>query len=69
MHTKVIAFRYAKGGVVLKTSKMGRPTDNPKLVQLAIRFDNDTLKILDEYCQEMQITRTEGIRQAVKKLK
>lgn len=53
----------------MKTSKMGRPTDNPKLVQLAIRFDNDTLKILDEYCQEMQITRTEGIRQAVKKLK
>lgn len=48
---------------------MGRPTDNPKPTQLAIRFDSETLKILDDYCQIHQVSRAEGVRQAVKKLK
>lgn len=48
---------------------MGRPTDNPKPVQLAIRFDGETLKILDDYCQEERLSRAEGVRQAVRKLK
>ena len=49
--------------------KMGRPTDNPKTVQFSVRFDSDTLKILDEYCAENQFTRPQGVREAVRKLK
>ncbi len=49
--------------------KMGRPTDSPKQVQIAIRFDSETLKILDEFCEIEKISRAEGIRRAVRKLK
>lgn len=49
--------------------KMGRPTDNPKQTQFSVRFDKDTLDILDEYCKENNISRPEGIREAVRKLK
>ena len=49
--------------------KMGRPTDNPKRTQFSVRFDDDTLKILDEYCLENQLTRPQGVREAVRKLK
>lgn len=49
-------------------AKMGRPTDNPKPVQLGIRFDADTLKTLDEFCREKNITRAEGVRIAVQRL-
>ena len=49
--------------------KMGRPTDNPKPVQLAIRFDADTLEILDSFCEEHKVSRAEGVRRAVRMLK
>lgn len=49
-------------------AKMGRPTDNPKQTQLGIRFDEETLQILDDYCEEKKITRAEGVRVAVRKL-
>ena len=48
---------------------MGRPTDAPKTVQIAVRFDSDTLKTLDDFCKEEKISRAEGVRQAVKRLK
>ena len=49
--------------------KMGRPTDCPKNTQFSIRFDDETLAILDEYCREKNITRPQGVRQAVRQLK
>lgn len=49
--------------------KMGRPTDNPKSKQFSVRFDKETLDILDDYCEEKSISRPEGIRQAVRKLR
>lgn len=49
--------------------KMGRPTDNPKHVQIAVRFDDETLHILDNYCEKEKISRAEGTRMAVRKLK
>ena len=48
--------------------KKGRPTDNPKPVHIAVRFDNDTLKILDNFCEKEKISRAEGTRRAVRKL-
>ena len=48
---------------------MGRPTDNPKRTQVAVRFDAETLEILDDYCEEKKVSRAEGTRRAVRKLK
>ena len=48
---------------------MGRPTDNPKGTQIAVRFDEETLKILDDYCNKEKVSRAEGTRRAVRKLK
>lgn len=53
----------------MQQKKMGRPTDNPKQTQLGIRFDSETLEILDKYCEKEKINRAEGVRQAVRKLK
>ena len=49
--------------------KMGRPTDNPKSTQFSVRFDEETLNILDGYCEENSVSRPEGVRIAVRKLK
>ncbi len=49
--------------------KKGRPTDNPKTTQFSVRFDDDTLSILDKYCKSNNITRPQGVRIAVRKLK
>lgn len=48
--------------------RTGRPTDNPKHVQIAIRFDDETLQILDDYCKRENTNRAEGVRRAVKLL-
>lgn len=69
MHTKNIYLWYAKGGEEVSDKKMGRPTDNPKGTQIAVRFDKETLKILDDYCAKENISRAEGTRIAVRKLK
>lgn len=49
--------------------KMGRPTDNPKTTQFSVRFDEETLSILDEYCEREKVSRPQGVRIAVRKLK
>lgn len=49
--------------------KMGRPTDNPKTTQFSVRFDETTLEILDNYCKKNELTRPQGVREAVRKLK
>lgn len=48
--------------------KMGRPTDNPKQTQLGIRFDVETLDILDRFCARENVSRAEGVRIAVRML-
>lgn len=57
------------GGGKVTDKKMGRPTENPKVVQIAVRFDKETLKILDDYCNKENVGRAEGTRRAVRKLK
>ena len=47
---------------------MGRPTDNPKDTKITIRVDKTTLSILDDYCKKENVSRTEGIRNGIKKL-
>ncbi|WP_455577054.1 hypothetical protein [Anaerosinus sp.] len=49
--------------------KVGRPTASPKRHEIKVRFDDDTLGILDKYCENKEITRVQGIREAVMRLK
>lgn len=49
--------------------KMGRPTDNPKGISTHVRLDAECNTILDAYCKQTQVPRTEAIRRGIKKLK
>lgn len=48
--------------------RTGRPTDNPKSNPIHVRLDEECIDILDKYCEQEKIRRTEGIRQGVKLL-
>lgn len=49
--------------------RTGRPkVDNPKNYSIKIRFDEETVKMLTQYCEEHQLTRTEAIREGLKLL-
>ncbi len=54
---------------VPEKKKIGRPTDDPKTVQFSVRFDETTLKILDDFCRKNAMTRPQGVREAVRRLK
>ena len=47
---------------------MGRPTDSPKIIDIKIRFDKDTVAILEKCSEKMQITRAEVVRRGVRKM-
>ena len=51
------------------TKKLGRPTENPKPHKLTVRLDDEGLSILDGYCEKKNVTRMEGIRRGVHRLK
>ena len=47
-------------------SQIGRPkVDNPKDVEVTVRFDKQTNKSLIEYCERKNITRAEAVRRGV----
>ena len=68
MHPVSLYFWYAKGGDSLQKKKMGRPTESRKATQIAVRFDDETLQVLDRFCGKEKVSRAEGIRKAVRKL-
>lgn len=50
--------------------RTGRPKSyNPKSHSLHVRLDDEYIKILDEYCSQRKITRAEGIRKGIEKLR
>lgn len=51
------------------SSKMGRPTDNPKTDKITVRLDNESSQTLKSYCEKHQVGKGEAIRRALKKLK
>ena len=53
----------------MSAAKMGRPTDNPQATRIAVRLDSESNKILNEYCDEKQISKADAIREAIKGLK
>lgn len=54
-------------------AKMGRPTDNPKIIQTRIRMTKDEADILKECADILGVTKTEviirGIRQVYANIK
>ncbi len=50
-------------------AKMGRPTDCPKGYRVTARVDEETKKILDQYCEKYNINQAEGVRRAILRLK
>ena len=49
--------------------KMGRPTDNPKGTSIHVRLDEECRTILEQYCEQEQVTKMEATRRGIKKLK
>lgn len=50
--------------------RTGRPkSENPKSNPIHVRLDGETKKILEEYCEQESIPKTEGIRRGIHKLK
>lgn len=50
--------------------KTGRPKSlNPKSNPIHVRLDSESKDILETYCSQEQIPKTEGIRRGIQKLK
>ncbi|QOR36524.1 hypothetical protein IMX26_06860 [Clostridium sp. 'deep sea'] len=49
--------------------KLGRPTNNPKPYRIAVRLDEESKQILDQYCEQEQVYQMEAARRGIKKLK
>jgi hypothetical protein len=50
--------------------QIGRPkSDNPKSNPIHVRLDEETKEILERYCNQENVTKTEGIRRGIHKLK
>lgn len=50
------------------SSKIGRPTDNPRPNKLSIRISDDDKRILETYCEKENVNKTEAISRGIKKL-
>lgn len=49
--------------------RRGRPPlDNPKDYMLRVRFDREELKILDECCKALGLSRSEVVRKGIEEL-
>ena len=48
--------------------KMGRPTNDPKDVKLTVRVNKATNEILEKDCKENNISKVEGVREAINRL-
>ena len=50
--------------------RTGRPKiDNPKSERITVRLDDESSKILNEYCKQKSIERAEAVRIGISKLK
>lgn len=50
--------------------RTGRPkSENPKSSPIHVRLDEECKEVLEQYCTQEQIAKTEGIRRGILKLK
>lgn len=48
--------------------KLGRPTDDPKIHRIGVRLNEEDFEKLENYCKEKNLSKTEAISNAIKKL-
>lgn len=53
----------------MSAAKKGRPTDNPRPNKISIRINDESAKILEDYCQQENVNKTEAIERGIKRLK
>lgn len=50
--------------------RTGRPkSENPKSNPIHVRLDDETREILEDYCNQENIAKTEGIRRGIYRLR
>ena len=49
--------------------RTGRPTDNPRPHKISIRINDESKKILESYCEQENVPKTEAIERGIGKLK
>lgn len=65
-----IIFRATKSEVKNVSPRTGRPkSENPKANSIHVRLDKETKEILEDYCNQEKIAKTEGIRRGIHRLK
>mgnify|MGYP002522501262 CR=1 FL=1 len=52
----------------MQAKKLGRPTESKKDTMLRVRLDNKTLLMLDECAEKKQTSRSEIVRNGIKKI-
>uniref|UniRef100_UPI0040290F36 hypothetical protein n=1 Tax=Lachnospira sp. TaxID=2049031 RepID=UPI0040290F36 len=50
------------------SSKMGRPTNNPKVDKITVRLDEKSSQIMRMYCEQEGVEKAEAVRRGLKKL-
>ncbi|EDS72997.1 hypothetical protein ANASTE_00712 [Anaerofustis stercorihominis DSM 17244] len=50
------------------SKKIGRPTNNPKPYKLGVRLNEKDKKILDLYCEQYEVNKSEAVSAGIKKL-
>ena len=53
----------------MSVAKKGRPTDNPRPRKISIRINDESARIIEDYCQQESVNKTEAIERGIKKLK
>ena len=49
--------------------RTGRPTSNPKSHKITVRLDEESHKIMNDYCEQQKVEKGEAVRRGIKKLK
>lgn len=48
--------------------RTGRPTDNPRPNKISIRISDNDKELLEKYCEQEKVNKTEAISRGIKKL-
>ena len=50
------------------SARTGRPTSNPRRDRVGARLDSESMSILERYCEQERISKSEAVIRAIKKL-
>ena len=48
--------------------RAGRPTNNPKTKPMTIRLDEESVTIMETYCKQEKVGKSEAVREGLKRL-